>query len=85
MAGARMARRVPPGQVVLATGNVGKQRELMALLGPLGFDLVLQTQLGITSAEETGSTFVENALLKARHAARLSGLPALSDDSHHQT
>jgi XTP/dITP diphosphohydrolase len=81
MAGAPTARPKRPGRVVLATGNTGKQRELMALLGPLGFDLVLQTQLGIDCAQETGTTFVENALLKARHAARLARLPALSDDS----
>jgi len=81
MAGARIARRVLPGRVVLATGNAGKQRELTALLGPLGFDLVLQTALGIESAEETGATFAANALLKARHAARLARLPALADDS----
>jgi XTP/dITP diphosphohydrolase len=85
MPGARTARQ-PPGTatgrvVVLATGNAGKQRELAALLGPLGFDLVLQTELGIASAEETGTTFTENALLKARHAARLARLPALADDS----
>jgi XTP/dITP diphosphohydrolase len=81
MAGARLARRVLPGRVVLATGNAGKQRELTALLGPLGFDLVLQTALGIESAAETGATFAANALLKARHAARLARLPALADDS----
>jgi XTP/dITP diphosphohydrolase len=81
MTGARIARRVLPGRVVLATGNAGKQRELTALLGPLGFDLVLQTALGIESAEETGATFAANALLKARHAARLARLPALADDS----
>jgi len=81
MPGARSARRLPAGQVVLATGNAGKQRELTALLGPLGFELILQTALNIESAEETGDTFQANALLKARHAARLAGLPALADDS----
>jgi len=81
MSGAPTARRLPPGRVILATGNAGKQRELAALLGPLGFELVLQTQLGIASAEETGTTFAENALLKARHAARVAQLPALADDS----
>lgn len=74
-------RRVLPGKVVLATGNAGKQRELAALLSPLGLEIILQTTLGIESAEETGTTFEANALLKARHAARASGLPALADDS----
>jgi XTP/dITP diphosphohydrolase len=73
----------PPvaGRIVLASGNAGKLRELAALLAPRGFQLVLQSELGIEAPEETGSTFEENALLKARHAARLSGLPALADDS----
>ncbi|HMA10751.1 MAG TPA: RdgB/HAM1 family non-canonical purine NTP pyrophosphatase [Steroidobacteraceae bacterium] len=74
-------RRVPDGRVVLATGNAGKQRELAALLAPLGIEILLQTALGITAAEETGTTFEANALLKARHAARESRLPALADDS----
>ena len=68
-------------RVVLATGNAGKQRELAALLAPRGFELVLQTALGITSAAETGTTFEANALLKARHASRAAQLPALADDS----
>jgi XTP/dITP diphosphohydrolase len=67
--------------VVLATSNAGKQRELAALLAPLHITLVLQTTLGMSSAEETGDTFAANALLKARHAARESGRPALADDS----
>jgi XTP/dITP diphosphohydrolase len=66
---------------VLATANVGKQREFAALLAPLGITLVLQAEFGIDSIEETGDTFEANALLKARHAARLAGLPALADDS----
>jgi XTP/dITP diphosphohydrolase len=70
-----------PRRVVLATGNAGKQRELAALLAPLGIELVLQTTLGIKSAEEAGTTFEANALLKARHAAREAKLPALADDS----
>jgi XTP/dITP diphosphohydrolase len=70
-----------PRRVVLATGNAGKQRELAALLAPLGIEVILQTSLGISSAEETGTTFEANALLKARHAARESRLPALADDS----
>lgn len=70
-----------PARAVLATGNAGKQREFAALLAPLGIEVLLQTTLGIAPAEETGTTFVANALLKARHAARESGLPALADDS----
>jgi XTP/dITP diphosphohydrolase len=68
-------------KVVLATANPGKQREFAALLGPRGFELVLQSELQIESIAETGHTFEDNALLKARHAAALSGLPALADDS----
>jgi XTP/dITP diphosphohydrolase len=70
-----------PRRVVLATGNAGKQREFAALLAPRLFQVVLQTQLGIEAAEETGETFEANAVLKARHAARGTGLPALADDS----
>ncbi|MFI4867947.1 MAG: RdgB/HAM1 family non-canonical purine NTP pyrophosphatase [Steroidobacterales bacterium] len=70
-----------PLTLVLATANAGKQRELAPLLGPLGLTLVLQSALGIDSIAETGATFEANALLKARHAARRSGLPALADDS----
>jgi XTP/dITP diphosphohydrolase len=68
-------------RIVLATANPGKQREFTALLGPRGFELVLQSELNIDSIAETGHSFEENALLKARHAAALSGLPALADDS----
>jgi XTP/dITP diphosphohydrolase len=70
-----------PRRVVLATGNAGKVRELAALLAPLAIEIIPQTSLGIASAEETGDTFEANALLKARHAARAAGLPALADDS----
>jgi XTP/dITP diphosphohydrolase len=70
-----------PRRVVLATGNVGKVREIVALLAPLAIEVIPQTALGIGSVEETGDTFEANALLKARHAARESGLPALADDS----
>jgi len=73
--------RMPLRRVVLATGNAGKQRELAALLAPHGFELILQTALGIEPAEETGQTFQANALLKARHASQAAGLPALADDS----
>jgi XTP/dITP diphosphohydrolase len=68
-------------RVVLATANPGKQREFATLLAPRGFELVLQSELGIASVEETGNTFEDNALLKANHAAAASGLPALADDS----
>ena len=66
---------------VLATANAGKQREFAALLAPLGITLALQSEFGIDAVEESGRTFEDNALLKARHAARHSGLPALADDS----
>jgi XTP/dITP diphosphohydrolase len=67
--------------VVIASSNVGKLREMDALLEPLGFELVTQSSLGIHSPPETGTTFIENALIKARHAARAAMLPAISDDS----
>lgn len=68
-------------RVVLASSNRGKLAEFNALLADSGFEVIAQSSLGIADAEETGLTFVENALLKARHAARASGLPALADDS----
>jgi len=68
-------------RIVLATGNQGKLRELQRLLQALDVELVTQGELGIDDAEETGLTFIENAILKARHASDLSGLPALADDS----
>ncbi len=68
-------------KVVLATGNVGKVRELASLLSDFGLDIVAQTDLGVDSAEETGLTFIENAILKARHAAKVTALPAIADDS----
>ena len=68
-------------KVVLATGNAGKVRELASLLNDFGLDVVAQTELGVDSAEETGLTFIENAILKARHAAQITGLPAIADDS----
>jgi XTP/dITP diphosphohydrolase len=68
-------------RVVLATANQGKQREFATLLGPRGFELALQSELGIAAVAESGHTFEDNALLKARHAAAASGLPALADDS----
>ncbi|MDF2042378.1 MULTISPECIES: XTP/dITP diphosphatase [unclassified Pantoea] len=68
-------------KVVLATGNPGKVRELAELLSAFGLDIVAQTDLGVESADETGLTFIENAILKARHAAQITGLPAIADDS----
>jgi XTP/dITP diphosphohydrolase len=68
-------------KLVLASGNAGKLVELREILDGLAVELVAQGDLGIDDAEETGASFVENAILKARHAARLTGLPALGDDS----
>ncbi|MFU9135576.1 XTP/dITP diphosphatase [Erwinia tasmaniensis] len=68
-------------KVVLATGNAGKVRELADLLAEFGLAIVAQTDLGVTSVEETGLTFIENAILKARHASAVTGLPAIADDS----
>lgn len=67
--------------IVIATGNAGKLREIESLLGGLDVTIVAQTTLGVQPAEETGTTFVDNALQKARHAARVTGLPAVADDS----
>ena len=68
-------------KLVLASGNAGKLAELRMLLGDSGHALHAQSEFGVADAEETGQTFVENAILKARHAARATGLPALGDDS----
>ncbi|HYG43992.1 MAG TPA: RdgB/HAM1 family non-canonical purine NTP pyrophosphatase [Bordetella sp.] len=68
-------------RVVLASNNAGKLREFSALFAPLGIELIPQGELGVPEAEEPHVTFVENALAKARHASRLTGLPALADDS----
>jgi XTP/dITP diphosphohydrolase len=68
-------------RVVLASGNAGKLRELHGLLGSLGVELVSQRDLGVTDADETGLSFVENAIIKARHACEVTGLPAIADDS----
>ena len=68
-------------RVVIASNNPGKLRELNALLGPLGFHAAPQSEFTAASAEETGLTFIENAILKARHACRASGVPAIADDS----
>ncbi len=68
-------------RVVLASGNAGKLRELAALLAPLGLQVELQPAFGVPEAGEPFGTFLENALAKARHASRHTGLPALADDS----
>jgi XTP/dITP diphosphohydrolase len=68
-------------KAVLASGNDGKVREFAALLAARNIEVIPQTQFGIVTPDETGATFLDNALLKARHAAALSGLPALADDS----
>ena len=68
-------------KIVLATGNKGKVAELSQMLAPYHYQIVPQTELGVTDADETGLTFIENAILKARHAALATGLPAIADDS----
>ena len=68
-------------EMVLATNNVGKQREFEQMLSALPVRLVPQSQLNIPVVAETGATFIENALLKARHAAAFTGMPAIADDS----
>ena len=68
-------------KLVIASNNPGKLREIEHLLAPLGVEIVPQAACGVTEAEEPHGTFIENALAKARHASRLSGLPALADDS----
>ncbi len=68
-------------KIVLATGNPGKVAELSAMLAPLSLEIVPQTELSVPDADETGLTFIENAIIKARHAAKLTGLPAIADDS----
>lgn len=68
-------------KLVLASNNAGKLKEFSAMLEPIGFELHPQREFNVPEAEEPHATFVENALVKARHAARLTGLPALADDS----
>jgi XTP/dITP diphosphohydrolase len=68
-------------RLVIATGNAGKLREFKELLAPLGIEVLPQSDFNVPEAEEPHCTFVENALAKARHAARITGLPALADDS----
>ena len=68
-------------QLVLASSNEGKIREIRAILAPLGIEVIPQSHYGVPEAEEPHDTFIENALAKARHAAAATGLPALADDS----
>ena len=68
-------------KLVIASNNPGKLREFQAMLAPLGIEVLTQEQLGISEAEEPHCTFIENALAKARHVSKASGLPALADDS----
>jgi len=72
---------MPTKKIVLASNNAGKVKEFNALLSPLGVEVIPQGLLGIPSCEEPFPSFVENAITKARHASKLSGLPALADDS----
>ena len=68
-------------KLVIASNNPGKLREIAAILAPLAIEVVTQGALGVSEAEEPHGTFIENALTKARHASRITGLPALADDS----
>lgn len=68
-------------RVVLASGNRGKLQEFQSLLAGVGFDVVPQSEFDVPDADETGLSFVENAIIKARHACQLTGLPAIADDS----
>ena len=68
-------------KIVLATGNQGKVKELANLLADHNIDIVPQSQFDVPEVAETGTTFVENAIIKARHAAKITGLPAIADDS----
>ncbi|MEQ3513234.1 XTP/dITP diphosphatase [Pseudoalteromonas sp. BZB3] len=68
-------------QIVLATGNQGKVKELGAMLNELNIEVLPQSQFDVPDVPETGTTFIENAIIKARHAAKITGLPAIADDS----
>lgn len=80
-AGRQAIRKLQPGKLVIASHNAGKVREIRDLLGPYGVEPVSAAELDLPEPEETGTTFVANAELKALAAADLSGLPALADDS----
>lgn len=68
-------------KIVLATGNAGKVKEMASLLADFGFDVRAQSEFHVSDVAETGTTFIENAIIKARHAAKETGLPAIADDS----
>ena len=70
-----------PEKIVMATGNQGKIREIARMLEGLGIEIVAQSEFGVSDADETGSTFAENSLIKAQHAVATTGLPAIADDS----
>ncbi len=70
-----------PAKIVFASGNRGKLAEVSRLLSAFGVDVVPQSEYGVSDADETGTTFVENSLIKSRHAADATGLPAIADDS----
>lgn len=76
-----MTARASEQRIVLASGNAGKLREIQALLGELGVVLVPQSDFHVSDVAETGLTFVENAIIKARHACQATGLPSVADDS----
>jgi len=81
MASCSLFSGMASGEIVFASGNAGKVAELQALLGPLGYKVKAQGEFGIVEIEETASTFVENAIMKARNATLETGLPAIADDS----
>jgi XTP/dITP diphosphohydrolase len=68
-------------KIVLATGNQGKVKEMAGLLADFGFEVLAQSEFNVSDVAETGTTFIENAIIKARHAAKETGLPAIADDS----
>lgn len=70
-----------PDKIVMASSNAGKLREIARILGDLDIEVVPQSEFGVSDADETGDTFVENALIKARHAAAATGFAAIADDS----
>ncbi|MCK4587125.1 MAG: RdgB/HAM1 family non-canonical purine NTP pyrophosphatase [Gammaproteobacteria bacterium] len=76
-----MTLRTRPPKVVMASSNPGKLREINQILGELGMEVIPQSEFDVPDADETGLSFVENSILKARHASQLTGLPAIADDS----